>query len=803
MQDIARDVRFAIRSMGRSPGFAAATILVLGIGIGAISLMFSTYNTVVLRPLPYPAPDRLAWVWETVPNGRQNSISYDDYVDYRDGTDAFESMGAFYVFGQGWLLTGLGEAQSVSGSVVSANLFSTLGIAPALGRPFLAEEELRGEESDVVILSHGFWASRFGADSSVVGRTISLDGRPVVVVGIMPAGFDFPAGTEAWAPLQQAAGYASGRGNNNFYAVGRLRDGTSLDMAQERMAAVAANIAAAYPDVKSGWGVQLQDLHEVFFGSAGTTILLLMGIIALVPLVACANVASLFMARAISRRTEIASRLALGAARSRLVRQLLTESFVMAAGGALVGLALAFAGGEALRRLAPAALPRLDEIGVDGNVMLFTLIAAILTIPLFAVIPALHSTDMDVAATLKTGGERGTSGRRVTARSALVVAQVALSLMLMLASGLLLRGYLSLQADDPGYRAGNLVLTRVALPAFKYEAAEQVEQAWDEVMLRVRGIPGVVAVGAVDYPPPRGIGPYNSVWASQRPPASAADRQGATRRFATGGFFHVMGIAVRAGRVFEPEDEQAGQPVVIINEALARQFFPNEDPLGQTLVLEWPVDLTVVGVVADIKEQGPGTTTFPTFYLPAWLSPRLSLFVLARTNGAPLGVAGALRGALRAVEPDIPDAPVQTMEDRLSASLFQPKFRSALVAAFALISLVLSAIGLYGVLAYYVRRHGHELGIRLALGATGGEAARLVLTRGLVLTLWGIVIGLAAGIAAMRFVLGRGWLSGIDLFDPLTYAGVSLGLIVVAVIACALPAFRALRLDPREVMRSE
>jgi predicted permease len=569
------------------------------------------------------------------------------------------------------------------------------------------------------------------------------------------------------------------------------------------MAAVAANIATMYPDSKAGWGVQLQDLHEVFFGAAGTTILLLMGIIALVPLVACANVASLFMARAIARRTEIASRLALGAARSRLVRQLLTESIVMAGGGALVGLALAFAGGETLRRLAPAALPRLDEIGVDGNVMLFTLIAALLTIPLFAVMPALRSTDMDVAATLKTGGERGSGGRRPTARSVLVVAQVALSLMLMLASGLLLRGYLSLQAEDPGYRAGNLVLSRVALPAFKYETAEQVAQTWDEVMLRVRGIPGVVAVGAVDYPPPRGIGPYNSVWASQRPPASAADQQGATRRFVTDGFFDVMGIATRAGRTFEPEDEQAGQPVVVINEALARQFFPGEDPVGQTLVLEWPVDLTVLGVVADMKEQGPGTTTFPTFYLPAWFSPRLSLYLLARTNGAPLGLAGPLRAALRAAEPDIPDAPVQTMEDRLSAALFQPKFRSALVAAFALVSLVLSAIGLYGVLAYFVRRHGHELGIRLALGATGGEAARLVLRRGLVLAVWGIVIGLVAGIAAMRFVLGRGWLSGIDLFDPLTWAGVSLALVLVAVAACALPAARALRLDPREVMRTE
>jgi putative ABC transport system permease protein len=799
----ARDVRFALRSMRRNPGFTTATLLVLGIGIGAISLMFSTYNTVVLQPLPFPEPDRLVWVWEIVPGGGQNTISYDDYVDYRDGTESLESLGAFGVFSQGWLLTGTGEAQAVTGSYVSANLFSTLGVEPSLGRSFLEEEERRGV-IDAVILSHGLWVSRFGADSTLVGRTISVEGQPVVVAGVMPAAFDFPAGTDVWAPLQQSAGYASGRGNNNFRAVGRLRSGASLRQAQQQMDVIAANIATAWPDAKAGWGVRLQRLHDVFYGGASRTILLLMGIIALVPLVACANVASLLMARSLARRTEIASRLALGAPRSKLVRQLLTESFVMAFGGALIGLALAFAGGEVLRRLAPAALPRLDDIGVDANVMLFTLAAALLTVPLIGVMPALRATDMDVAATLKSGGERGAGGR-FTARSALVIAQVALSVMLLLASGLLLRGYLSLQAEDPGFRAQGLVVSRVALPAFKYGTREQVELTWGELFRRTRSIPGVVATGAIDRTPPGGNGPTNEVWSSRRPPATGADKRAAVRRVVSGNLFETLGLAVRQGRVFGPEDRQAGAPVVVINEALARQFFPDEDPVGQTLVLELaaPTDLLILGVVADVKELGPGTTPLPVFYLPAWWMPRLDMDVLVRTNGEPLAIAGAWREALLTVEPDIPDVPIQTMEKRLSASLFQPKFRSALVVAFAIVSLVLSAIGLYGVLAYFVRRNGHDLGIRLALGAPGGEAARLVMTRGLRLAAWGFLIGLPAGIAAMRFVLARGWISDIDLSDPLAYAGVSFSLVLVTVVACAVPALRALRLDPRDVIRAE
>jgi putative ABC transport system permease protein len=802
VSDFVRDVRYTLRSLRRNPGFAAATILVLGIGVGAISLIFSTYNTVVLRPLPFPRPDELVWVWETTPSGSRNSLSYDDYVDFRDGADALASLAAVGVFSQGRLLTGSDGAQEVSGRDVSANLFATLGVSPALGRSFAPDDELRGE-ADVVVLSHGLWMRRYGGDPGVVGHTIIVDGQPVEVLGVMPRDFDFPQGTDMWSPLQRAAGYASGRGNNNFTAVGRLRASSTLDEAQVQMSGIAGRIAAAYPDSKAGWGVELQSLHDRYFGPAGNTILMLMGIIALVPLVACANVASLFTARALARRSELASRLTLGASRSRIFRQLLTESVVVALGGGAVGLALAYGGGVALRHLAPAALPRLDEIGIDANVMIFTLLAALLTVPFFGVLPALRSTDMDVAETLKSGGGRGASGRRAARRGGLVVAQVALSLMLVLASGLFLRSYLRLQDQDPGFDPEGVLYSRVALPAFKYASTAEMRVTWDELLDRVGSIPGVLSVGAVDYPPFSGRGPWNSVWAVQRPPASAADMEGATRRFVTPGLFRTLGIPVLAGRVWGREEEQAELPVTVINQAAAQRFFPGEDPVGQTLVLGGDMNLTVLGVVGDTKEQGLGDDAPASFYLPLWIWSHLTMQVVARVRDASPALVEAWRTAVHTVEPDVPEAPVRSMNDRLSTTLFQPRFRSALVAAFALVSLLLSAIGLYGVLAYFVREHGHELGVRLALGATGEQVARLVVTRGMSLVLWGVALGLVGGIGAGRLVQARGWMPDVDLADPAVYLASGLTLLVVALVTCIVPALRARRVAPADVMRVE
>ena len=810
MSDFGRDLHFTLRSLRRSPGFLAATVLVLGIGIGAVSLMFSTFNTVVLQPLPFPEPDRLVWVWGSTESMPRNTISYSDYVDYRDGTDAFESLGASMPFLRTRVLIGGDGAEQVSTYFVSASLFDVLEVAPEVGRLFLPEDEETGQD-EVVVLSHGFWQRRYGGDPEVIGSTITLDGVPGEVVGVMPADFVLPVGwvyptqTDVWFPLQRSAGYARGRSNNNFAVLGRLHDGVSIGQAQAQMDVVASGIADSYPEVKAGSWVTLVTLHERFFGPARATLLLLAGIISLVPLIACANVASLFMARAVTRRSEMASRLALGASRTRVIRQLLTEGLVVALTGGAVGLTLAYVGGEALRSFAPGMLPRLSAIGIDGYVLAVTLAAAFVMVPLFGLAPAIRGTDMRIAETLKAGGERGGGSRSSSFRNLLVVAQVALSLMLMLASGLFVRSFLNLQGVDPGFRSESILSVNALLPAFKYGTREEREQAWGDVSRRLRAVPGVRTVGFVDRLPLGAEGPKYYVWAAERPPASAAERVPATRRSASEGYFDALGIPLLAGRHLDESERMPGPEgrfATVINEALARQFFPAEDPLGKTLVLDWdrPVDLEVIGVTADIRETGPGSDPVATFYLPArWDYDMLS--VLLRTEGEPLDVAGAVREAIREVDGDITLSAVQTMQARLSNTLFQPRFRSAFVGLFALVALILSSIGIYGVLAYFVRQRSHEISLRLALGAGVGGVAKLVLRRGMTLVGVGILMGLSGALAGTRVM--QSWLFGIGAADPVTFIGVSLCLATVALLACIVPALRAARLDPAEVLKEE
>jgi putative ABC transport system permease protein len=809
LSEIWSDARFAARAFRRTPGFALAAVLVLGIGIGAVSLMFSTFNSVVLQPLPFEQPDRLVWVWATSERMPRNTMSYSDYADYRDGADAFESLGAA-MFRRTRVLTGGDGAERVITYPVSANFFATLGVSPEVGRAFLPEEEETGQDQ-VAILSHGFWQRRYGGDPGVIGSTIILDGVPAEVVGVMPArfvmpvGFSYPVTADVWFPLQRNAGYARGRANNNFAVLGRLREGITIGQAQAQMDVVAWNIADSYPEVKAGIGVSLVPLHERFFGSAREALLMLAGIISLVPLVACANVASLFMARAVSRRAELASRLALGASRARVVRQLLTEGLVMALAGGTVGLAIAFVGGEALRTFAPGALPRLSTIAVDSTVLSVTLAASFIMVPLFALAPAIRGTDLRIAAALKVGGGRGAGGRDSRFRSLLVVAQVALCLMLMLASGLFVRSFTNLQSVDPGFRTEQVLSISALLPDFKYQSREEGEQVWADVHRRVRAVPGVRTVGFVDNLPFAGQGPMYYVWAAERPPGSAAERVPAMRRCGSRGYFDALRLRLLAGRHFVSKERwfgAGGRGIVVINETLARQFFPGEDPLGKTLVLDWdrPLDLEVIGVTADIQEVGPGSDPVATFYLPVpWSYDMLS--VLIGTEGDPLAVVAAVRNAIKQVDEDITLSSIQTMQDRLSATLFQPRFRSAVVGIFALVTLILSSIGLYGVLAYFVRQRSHEISVRLVLGAGMGGVARLVLARGMGLVAGGIVIGLCGALAGTRLIESA--LFGVGAADPITFCGVSLCLVAVALVACLVPTLRAVRLDPVEAMKAE
>jgi predicted permease len=800
MSDLLGDLRYALRTFSRSPLHAILTVLILGVGIGAVTLMFSAINASVLRPLPFPEPDRLVWGWkanETVP---QNSLSYDDFRDYKEGLSAFDEMGAFLVFNPQLLVTGADEAERVRSTLVTPNFFNTLGVLPALGRSFLPEEAVLGGPA-VAILSHAYWQGRLGGDTNIIGRTLIMDGAATEIVGVMPAGFSFRGDVQIWLPAQEGSGHTLGRGNNNFFFVGRLADGVSLEQAQAQIDAVGRGIQEANPDF-ANWYHWIQPLHEVFFGSIRNILFVLFGIVSLVPLLACANVASLSLARATARNTELATRLALGAARGRVLRQLMVENLLLALVGGALGLALTLGGGTLLRSLGPATLPRLDEIGIDGPVMAFSLLVSLLTVPLFGVIPALRGTDFDLARALRFGGRGGGEGKS-RIRSMLVVTQVALSMTLLIASGLLFRSFQTLQDVDPGFQVESLLTAGVQLPDYKFENPRELGMAWDGVLDRIRAIPGVDGVAAADWLPVNpGGGPWNGLSRPDRPLEEGEQGTPGTRKFASVDYFETLGVEMASGRPFTRDDTPDTPPVMVLSPALVDALFPDEDPLGQVVDL-WNLSFEVVGVAGRVSEWGLGVVAVrPTFYISSSQFPQASLQIMVRTSGDdPLSTVSVLREVLREQDADIALTDIQTMEARVSGTLTQPRFRTTLVGTFALAGLLLAAFGLYGVLAFLVTRRQHEIGIRMAVGARTGNVVGLVLRHGLALVGVGAALGvIGGGIASLSL---QSLLFGVSLADPLTLGGSTLVLFAVAMTASILPAWKAAKVDPLESLRAE
>ncbi|NIM52617.1 MAG: FtsX-like permease family protein [Gemmatimonadales bacterium] len=799
-----RDVRFALRSFRRERGFTLASVLVLALGIGAVTAMFTILNSVVLRPLPFEQPERLVWAWGTNQTQTTNSVSALNYVDYREQADAFESLAAFLVFTPRVVITGDARPERAFSTLVSANFFRTLGIRPQLGRSFAEADEDPGSPN-VVIVSNAFLQRRFAGDERVVGVSALIGGESYQILGVMPPGFDFPGGIDLWFPMRLNDPFAMGRDNNNFYVIGRLRDGVSLDHAQAQVDVIAQQLQEAYPETNESWSLRLVPLHERFFAGIRSVLVIMMGLVALVLLIACANVASLALARAATRSTEIAVRFSLGASRPRVIRQLLTESLFVALAGGGVGLLLALGGITALKSLGPASLPRLSTISVDKTALAFTIVASLATALLFGTVPALRGTRVGLAEALRAGGIRGSGPPGLVSRNALVVAQVALSFMLMIASGLLARSYVQLQAVDAGFNVDGLQFAEVQLPDFKYGSAQELNAVWSELHERVRALPGVTAVGAIDQLPIRPGGTWNHLYPADRPPTSVAERNqmSAQRRFASVDYFDAAGIALFTGRAFESTDRIGNPNVTVISRTMADQFFPGEDPVGRILILPWnpPISLEVVGVVGDVREFGLGSTFTSVFYLPARQFPVDRMQLVIRSAVEPRQLAGALRGAVRAVDDDIPTSGLQAMETRVSRSLAQPRFRMLVVALFAAVALILSSTGLYGVLAYFVRQRTRELGIRVALGAAPRDVVRLVVRRGMTLVCVGAGLGLLGAVAGARVV--RSVLFQVAPTDALTFGGVSACLAVVALVACLVPAFRAVRLDPQEALRTE
>jgi putative ABC transport system permease protein len=797
---LVRDVRFALRMLRRSPGFAATVILISAVGIGGVAVMFSVLWGVALRPLPFGDPDRLVWAQATTAAGRPNSLSGMDYFDYRDQCNAFESLAARSVWQPGRVVTGKGEPERVPSIKVSKNFFHTLGIPPFLGRSFAAAEEVAGGPN-VVVVSYGFWQRKLSARPDIIGTPISIDDAAYTIVGVMPDNFDYPAEVELWFPMQRGGGEESGRGNNNFLMIGRLAEGATLARAQSQMEVVAARISAAFPREKGGWSVRLTPLDEQFFGPVRPAMFILMGATALVLLIVCANLSSLLLARILSRRGELAVRLSLGASAMAVTRQLLMESLVLVTAGAAVGVGLAGFGIRAVKALGPGDLPRLDSIGLDAHVLWVATAAAVLTALLAGVAPALQGTRLDLLSNLRESG-RTTEGRgHLRSRRLLVATQLALSLVLLVVTGLLLRSMMRLQQVDPGLEAEGLLTVDVQIPG---PDTERQSQRYFHVLERIRALPGVVSAAGADQLPFFG-GPWNGVHRADRPPRTSSDFLPATRRMVTEGFFGTMGIPLLAGRTFSPSDRRDSPRVTVVSRSLAEQLFPNENPVGRILVLPWGpgIPLEIIGVAGDVRDFGLASDFRPAFYLTFRQVPGApeSLRLVIRSKGRPAALVSSVRQAIREMEQDAPLYRVSSMDKWVSDSTTRQRFSSFLLGTFAGVATLLAAVGLFGLMSYVVAQRRHEIGIRLALGAPAGSVRNLIFRQGFALALAGTVVGIPCALAAAR-MLGT-QLYAISPTDGLTFAVAPLVLIAAALAASLAPALHATRINCVEALKAE
>lgn len=827
MATFLRDLKFSLRTLLKTPAFALVAIVTLALGIGANSAIFSVVYGVLLRPLPYENPDRLVLVWLNAQNvqGGISGTSMPDFREWRARNRSFDHLAATFV--RGFALTGTSEPEQLTGAYVHHDLFATLGIQPRLGRAFRPEEETWGNHR-VVILNDGLWKRRFAADPNILGKTITLNNESYEVVGVMPPDFPFPTTrTQLFAPIAFAYGDSyNTRGNYFLITVGRLKSGVSIAQAHEDMGRVLREVGEVAPEA-AGFSVRIVPLLEQVVGNVKRALWVLLAAVGFVLLIACANVASLLLARATSRQREIAIRTALGAARSSIVRQLLTESLLLSFIGGGLGLLLARWGVDVLTSLGPANLPRLGDIRLDGIVLLFTIGISILTAVIFGLVPALQSARTDLHDTLKEGGRSSTeSVRGGRIRRVLVFAEVALSVVLLISSGLLVRSFLRLQQVSPGFEPSHVLSLLTNLPDTRYPSRqpERIHNFVQEVLTRVQGLPGVQSAAAGSAVPMVGGGWTKFFTVTDRPPATRREDIPLVQyRQITSDYFRALGIPVRAGRSFSEQDHSTALPVAIVNEALAKQFFSNENPLGKRIrmsvpdnllprdVLEnarrngWTVpELTIVGVVGSVRQVGLAQPVSPEVYIPhvqgraeTWRG----MWFVVRTSGDPGLITSAVRGQVWSVDPNQPVSNVLTMEDRLDATLAQPRFQSLLLGIFASVALLLTAVGLYGMLAYSVAQRTHEIGIRTALGAQPGDVIRLILRQGMVVVVVGILTGLGGAYAASKLL--RELLFETNARDPFTFAGVAIALAVVALLACWIPARRATRVDPLTALRYE
>ncbi|HZS05557.1 MAG TPA: ABC transporter permease [Blastocatellia bacterium] len=806
METLLHDVRFALRQLRKRPGFTAIAVIALALGIGANSAIFSVVNAVLLRPLPYPQPEQLMRVWETRRQQGFNltSVSPAEFIAWREQSKSFAHLVAMNYANVN--LTGGDTPEQIPGLQVSADYFEMLGVRAALGRTFLAEED-QPERSHVVVLSHGLWQRRFGGNPNIVGQRVMLGGVSHEIIGVMPRDFQFTDGTQLAQPIAFRPDRRTDFGTHFFEIQARLRPGVTARQAQAELSAIARGIEQAQPQTNAGHGIQLVPLHEQMVSDSRTALLILMGAVGLVLLIACANVANLLLARAASRQREVAIRLAMGATRWRLVRQLLTESVILSVMGAVIGVTLAWWGVDALVAAAKDSLPRYEEIRLDASVLGFTMALALATGLLFGLAPALQASKPQLGETLKEGGKGSTEGSgRNRVRSLLVVSEVALTLILLAGAGLLTKSFLQLRNVNPGFRADHLLVLDVVLPKLKYAEKNQIAGFFEQALARIAALPGVESVGATDALPLSGNNISGSFTIEGRPPADPANRPNANRRSVSPDYFRAMGITLVKGRAFTEQDTTESQPVVIINETMAKRFWPNEEVIGKRLKRGSADDntspwLEVVGVVNDVKHSALNKPARQEMYLPFTQAPSNYMAFAVRTPGDPAKLVPAVRDAVFSVDKDQPVGSVGTMEELMAQSAAPWRLAMQTLGLFAALAMLLASVGLYGVMAYSVAQRTHEIGIRMALGARAPDVMKLVVSHGMKLVVSGVMIGMAGSFALTRLM--KNLLFGVSPTDPLTFVTVPLVLAVVALVACYLPARRATKTDPMIALRYE
>jgi putative ABC transport system permease protein len=787
----------------KRPSFTLVAIITLALGIGANTTIFSFVNGILLRSLPYPQPERLVMLDETALKRGITSmgVSYPNFLDWREQNRVFEDIAAYDT--SSLALTGSGEPEQLQGANIGHGLFEILRVAPLMGRTF-TEEEDRPNNDTVVILSHGLWQRRFGGDPEIIGQSIMLNARPRTVIAVMPPDFRFPEVSEFWVPLALDTKTYT-RNDHGLEAVARLKDGVSIEQARAEMNDIAEHIEQQNPVTNEGLGVSLMGMHQALAGDYRQALVILLSVVGCVLLVACANVANLMLVRATTRQKEIAIRAALGASRWRIVRQLLTESLLLGAAGGALGLLLAVWGLDLLLAAIPIKLPFWMKFGLDLRVLGFTLSVSLLTGLGFGILPALQASRTNLNETLKEGGRSAAGTGRQRSRSLMVVAEIALSLVLLVGAGLMMRSFLRLQQVNPGLNPAGVMTMRINLPRVRYTEAARRTAYYRQLMERLRSLPGVEAAGAVSTLPLSGGWWGRSITVEGFPVLSVGQAPLIQHNVITPGYFRTLGIPLLEGRDFTDADTENGPKITIIDEHLAREYWPNESPLGKRIRFGPPEDNepwhTIVGVVGAVRHERLEATTRNSVYLPHTEIPIGGLSLAVRTAAQPERLIEPVREQIRELDPDLPITSVRTMEEVVARSVWQPRLYTILFGIFAAVALLLAAVGLYGVMAYTVTIRTHEIGLRVALGARPGDVMKLIAGQGIKLALIGVASGLIAASLLTRLMTSL--LFSTSANDPLTFIGIAALLTLVALLACWIPARRATKVDPMVALRYE